>query len=91
MFPFCLRWQYRKSRLSVVSDTQLRFKSVIRVRGFYLLGPLRTAMPAPESEIVAGELVALLVIVSAPLAFLVPAGANFIEYCVVPPGVRTQG
>ena len=48
-------------------------------------------MPVPESETVVGELVALLVTVSAPASFLVPAGANFMVYCAVPSGARTYG
>ena len=49
------------------------------------------ARPVPEREIVVGEFVALLVMVSKPDAAPVPAGANFKVYCAFPFGVRIFG
>jgi hypothetical protein len=50
-----------------------------------------SATPVPESDIVRGELVASLVMVSVPAAVSVAVVANRIVYCAVAFGARTSG
>jgi hypothetical protein len=49
------------------------------------------ATPVPETEMLAGEAVALLVIVTVPLAAVVPVGANVTVSVTFCPGVSVSG
>ena len=75
----------------IVCEFVVPVMTVPKFTGFGTTASCGGFTPVPESEIIAGEPLALLVRVTLPVTFPVPVGANFTENELFCPGVKVSG